>query len=309
MKPFSNWIAPVLAMFLVSCGGSEGGSSNGGGNPAGPEPTIRPSSLVGKIVFARASGGRNTLMVMNAEGSGVASLGVDGVQPDVSRDGRRVAYQRGRDLFALDVTTGIETRVATSGSNVSAAWSPDGNRILFWSDRTGVKQLWVVNSDGSSAVRLTDGGGEHHEGDWSPDGSRIVFRRVGEGDAGGDLWVMNADGTGQERLLGLPGQQGNAQWSPDGRRIAFDSVTPNPPGPPNVDVFVIGADGTNLVRLTTDSAEDWAPSWSPDGSRVAFFTFRAGAQNADIYTVRSDATAVTPLLAGSTNDQGPAYGP
>lgn len=321
MKKLTPWIALPLVTVLA-CGGACGGGSPTGGNPPGTGPgPVLPTTFAGKIVFHRATAsGTNTLMVMNADGSALTSLGVQGLAPDVSPDGRRLAYGTGLDLRVLDLGTGRDALLTSGGVNVSPMWSPDGARILFWSDRTGLKQLYVVNADGSGLIRLTSGNGEHHEADWSPDGARIVFRRVGEGDTNGDLWLMNADGTGQERLLALAGQQANPQWSPDGTRIAFDSIVREVPagqGPANVDIFVIRADGTDLVRVTTDTTADWAPSWSPDGTRLAFFRYPAAADginilagaNSDIYAVGADGTGLTPLLTGTAEDEGPAYGP
>jgi len=297
----------------VAC---SGGSSSGGGNPIAPPPgPVLPSTFAGKIVFQRGGVG---LMVMNADGSGVAPLGVVGHTPDISPDGRRLAYTNNRDLRVLDLTTGRDALLASGGTNQSAKWSPDGTRILFWSDRTGVKQIYVANADGTSPRALTSGAGEHHEGDWSPDGTRIAFRRVGEGDTAGDIWVMNADGTGQARLVALAGQQTNPDWSPDGSRIAFDSIVRDVPGgPANVEIFVVNADGTNLVRATTTATADWAPRWSPDGTRIAFFGYPTAADginilagaDSDIYTVRADGTGLAPFLAGPTADETLAFGP
>lgn len=300
MKLVAQWTMALLTATCLACGGGDA-SPGGAGSRAAP-----PATFAGKIVFVRAEGGASTLMVMNADGGDVRSLGVEGLKPDVSPDGHRVAYQRDEDLYVYDLRTGAETPVALAGLNIAASWSPDGGKILFWSDRSGGKDLWVVGADGSNPVRLTDGGGENLEGDWSPDGSRIVFRR-NTGD-GGDLWVMNSDGSNPTLLLGLSGQEGNPQWSPDGTRIAFDRVGRDG-GVASVDVFVVNADGTHPVRVTSGTGEDWAPRWSPDGSRLVFFTFRGGADDGDIYTVRPDGTGLAPLLAGPAYDDGPTYGP
>lgn len=71
----------------------------------------------------------------------------------------------------LDLATGKATVVVPRFA-ASPKWSPDGRRILFWSDRGGTKEIWTVNGDGSGAARLTDGGDGYHEADWSPNGTR-----------------------------------------------------------------------------------------------------------------------------------------
>jgi hypothetical protein len=56
------------------------------------------------------------------------------------------------------------------------AWSPDGQEIVFWSDRFGTPDLFVMNRDGSNLFDLTRGSGLDAElPAWSPDGSHILF--------------------------------------------------------------------------------------------------------------------------------------
>lgn len=83
-------------------------------------------------------------------------------------------------------------------------WSPDGRRIAY----VNAHDLWVMNADGRSPVRLTDNGNLEVGPDWSPDGRRIVFERFGK--TGSEIVVMNADGTHVRRLTG----GGGPRWRP-----------------------------------------------------------------------------------------------
>lgn len=300
----------MIALAALSCSCSGDSSSPIG--PSGPTtnaPPALPSTFAGKIVFARAQGGTNVIMAMNADGSGQVNLKVQGYTSDVSPDGLKVAYITPNEGIAvLDLTTGKETIVADRLS-VSPKWSPDGGKILFWSDRSGSKEHWTMNADGSNAAQLTDGGGGYHEADWSPDGTRIVFRRVLPGSGGGDLWMMKADGTDARLFYAGDRMDSDPNWSPDGTRIAFVRIVPKEPSGTTSEIFVINADGSNLLRLTDHSGEDWAPRWSPDGSRIVFFGFRSSPDDPDLFTVRPDATGLTVLLGGPTYDHGAAYGP
>jgi Tol biopolymer transport system component len=259
-------------------------------------------------VFVRVEGTTNTLMAMNPDGSGITSLRANGFTPHVSPDGRKVVYNTPAMAIAvLDLTTGRESVVAL-GVSAKPRWSPDGSKILFWSDRSGTKEIYTMNGDGSGVSRLTDGAGGYHEGDWSPDGSRIVFRRV-TGD-GGDIWTMNANGTGAAVLYAGDRMDSDPHWSPDGSRIAFVRIVPRAQGGgTTAEIFVINPDGSNLVRATQHDGEDWNPVWSPDGSTIAFFGFRTSPNDPDLFTVRPDGTGLAVLLGGSTYDHGPAYGP
>jgi tol-pal system beta propeller repeat protein TolB len=297
----------VAVTAACSCGGD--GTATSPTEPTSPPSTppsiTLPSTLAGKVVFARVEGSTNVLMAMNPDATGMMSLGVQGFKPNVSPDGRKIAYMTSAENTAvLDLATGRETVVATSA--IAPRWSPDGSKIVFWKLSNGPKDIWVMNADGSNPLQLTNGGGENLEADFSPDGSRIVFRR-NTGD-GGDLWIMNADGTAASLLYAGDRQDSDARWSPDGARIAFVRMVPSGSSGRTSEIFVINQDGSNLVRLTHDG-ENWSPTWSPDGSRIAFFAFRNGPDDSDLFTVRPDGIDLALLLGGSKSDHGPAYGP
>jgi tol-pal system beta propeller repeat protein TolB len=292
---------------LHGCGDWSGVASAVIGSQATARDTRAvPATLAGKLVFVRAADGRNTLMAMNPDGSGMVSIGVEGSKPHVSPDGTRVAYTTARDEIAvLDLSTGTES-VVTREQSMVPRWSPDGGSILFFSARSGRNELWVMNADGTEPRQLTHGGGESMEGDWSPDGTRIVFRR-NSGD-GGDIWIMNQDGSVAALLHAGERMDSDPRWSPDGRRIAFVSLVPvEGEARLTSEIFVIEANGSGLLQLTR-GGENWSPAWAPDGSRIAFFGYGARAEP-DLFTVRPDGSDLRLLMGGPTYDHGPAYGP
>jgi len=59
-----------------------------------------------------------------------------------------------------------------------SVWSPDDRRIAFASDRDGNSEIYVMNADGSNAVRLTYNDATDRYPGWSPDGSKIVFTQL-----------------------------------------------------------------------------------------------------------------------------------
>ncbi len=82
----------------------------------------------------------------------------------------------------------------------SAAWSPDGRKMAFVSDRDGNGEIYVMNADGSAQRRLTRNPASDVEPVWSPDGRKIAFVRVNDLTFGSEIYVMNADGSGQVNL-------------------------------------------------------------------------------------------------------------
>ncbi len=77
-------------------------------------------------------------------------------------------------------------------------WSPDGQRIVFESNRAGSWDLWLIRPDGSDLRRLTDAPGDERFPAWGPSGGRIVF--VSDQGSGPDLRLIDL-GTGRSSLV------------------------------------------------------------------------------------------------------------
>ncbi len=111
--------------------------------------------------------------------------------PAISRTGNRLAYQRGDvdsniwrlSLAAPGVASGPPGRfIHTTRQDLAAQYSPDGKRIAFESERSGVHGIWISGADGSDAVELLPGqGASSGTAHWSPDGQRIAFDSMTSG--------------------------------------------------------------------------------------------------------------------------------
>jgi Tol biopolymer transport system component len=151
------------------------------------------------------------------------------------------------------------------------AWSPDGTRIAFRSDRTDDVELFVMDADGENVKQLTDSPGEDWTPTWSPDGSLLAFASNRNGNW--DIFVMRPDGAGLRQVTDGVGDHWLPAWSPDGSMLAF---TGNRDG--NWDIFTVRPDGTELQQMVSHPASDSEPVWSPDGSTLAFARSWAGGQ-------------------------------
>lgn len=132
------------------------------------------------------------------------------------------------------------------------AWSPDGTKIAFTSARTGRRQAWVMNADGSSQTQLTNAaniGGENPS--WSPNGRTIVFDSDRDEAGNLDVWVMNADGSAQKRLTDSPALDALPSYSPNGGFIVFAS---DRTAKDNREFFRMMANGGAQERLFRRSA-------------------------------------------------------
>ena len=99
-------------------------------------------------------------------------------------------------------------------SSTEGAWSPDGEKIAFASERDEDAEIYVMNADGSGQTRLTDvEGGDHWPPTWSPEGDRITFTSDGAEEVG-EIYVMNADGSGLTQLTDDPATDAFPAWRP-----------------------------------------------------------------------------------------------
>jgi serine/threonine protein kinase/WD40 repeat protein len=186
----------------------------------------------------------------------------------LSTDGRRLAYSNlyagGSNVWSIPIPeTGMvsirDRRAVTTGHQTIEAHglSPDGEWIVFDSDRQGEMDIWKQRLDGGGGPQLVaDVEGDAWEPDWSPDGTEIVFSTAG------GLFVVPADGGAPERVTT---RGGRPDWSPDGLAIAF-GIDDDPTIGPNVWVVSrdsIGGPWGDPVQLTELGC--WYPQWFPDG--------------------------------------------
>jgi len=240
----------------------------------------------------------------------------------ISPDGRLVAYVVKRSIlsdtenrYASDILLveagGGTPRHLTAGDSRdgSPRWLPDGNRLVFISDRSGTAQLYLLDLRGGEPRKVTSFGRGVSSPVVSPLGRRVaVLSSEGYGmpdreldapggtirhvkrlqyrfdeaqyidDRFGQVWVVDLETGDAARVTGADASAGVPAWSPDGGRIAFAS---NRQDEANVSfrsqLYVVDA-GNALVDGETDdavavsggSAIAAGPAWSPDGTSIAF---------------------------------------
>jgi Tol biopolymer transport system component len=138
----------------------------------------------------------------------------------------RVAYQRAAfdfNIWRLEVSVAPPAPViASTRTDTSPKFSPDGKRIVFGSDRSGYLEIWVSSSDGSNATQLTTlASSRSGSPSWSPDSQKIVFDSLASGN--NDIWTISAEGGSPKRLTMEPSNDARPSWSRDGRWIYFRS--------------------------------------------------------------------------------------
>jgi TolB protein len=181
------------------------------------------------------------------------------------------------------------------GTNLSPAWSPNGNTIAYSSSRSGDPEIYLTNVDGGSSQRITNFRG--------PDVSPVFNPRTGaqiawiSGRTGlPQLYIMETDGSGVQRMTD-GGYATSPSWSPNGQFLAFAWNRKYGPGAPGgQDIYVMEIATKRWIQLTHDIGPCDFPSWSPDGRHIVFANGRGAGSR--ILSMLADGTERHPLTQG-----------
>ena len=201
--------------------------------------------------------------------------------PDLAPDGRSLVYASRAsgnwDIYLQRVggENAVNLTANSDADDLQPSFSPDGDRIVFRSDRDG-GGIFTMGATGESATRVVDFG---FNPVWSPSGSEILFATEGIGAtqrsrsaANSELWIADVT-TGATRLV-FAGDGVQPHWSPGGHRIAYWGMNGG-----LRDVYTMPADGGSPVAVTDDAEVDWSPVWAPDGKYLYFSSSRGGSMN------------------------------
>ena len=202
------------------------------------------------------------------------------------------------------------------GMNVSPELSPDGTRMIFFSERDLFSiDLYLADARTGEIIRkITDTATDPHfeslqfltsAGAWNPKGTHFIFPGISAGEP--VLTIVNVETGRKEReiRIGEVDEIVNPAWSPDGRQVAFSGLV----GGFN-DLFVYDLEASSLRRLTKDPFTEMDPDWAPDGKSIAFSTDRftsnlelveAGAPRIAVIDLASEAVREVGGFAGAKN--------
>lgn len=185
--------------------------------------------------------------------------------------------------------TSTPTKISTATSAVSPSITPEGGghgQIAFASDRTGIPQIWIIDSKGTGLRQITNSQWGACQPDWSPDGEQLVFISPCEENKEiydtASLFLINVDGSGLEPLLTTDGGGFDPAWSPDGKSIVFTSLRTGF----RPQIYKLDLETKEVLRLSVDEWRDYQPEWAPDGSKVLYVTTRNGPYQ--IWTMNPD---------------------
>ncbi len=191
--------------------------------------------------------------------------------PDPSPDGQNVVCYSLVDpeghLYVMRSDGSGRPRQLTgdSASDRVPRWSPDGNWIALFSDRSGPLQIWKIHPDGSGLTQVTDRPGGLAYAVWSPDGRRMAAGTTGKERVGSVFDPNRPWNQQQPEPFPLPPDSlspfGPHSWSPDGKRLA-GMISALDRG---ITTYTFAT--RRYERLTNYG--QW-PVWLPDSRRVLF---------------------------------------
>lgn len=223
-----------------------------------------------EILFASRQAGKSRLFKIPATGGTPEWLAVGGNEaqyPAFSSQSNRLAWTQNtdqHDVFKLALKDGAEavgtpvSLLASTASESSPRYSPDGTRIVFSSTASGSEEIWVSDSDGENSRRLTSFRGPLTGSPaWSPDGKYIAFDCRPDDNA--DIFIINSEGGEPRRLTTDPAEDVVPSWSRDGHYVYFASTRKG-----RMQIWKQPVAGGEAVQVTQQGG--FEPQESPDGA-------------------------------------------
>ncbi|MFH2049851.1 MAG: hypothetical protein ABIJ12_10445 [bacterium] len=211
-------------------------------------------------------------------------------KPDMSK-GYVWALYKSFDIYRADPDgSNIIPLTEEPGYDAEAVYSPQGDKILFTSVRTGDLELFMMNPDGSNVEQLTNYPGYDGGSFFSLDGQWIVWRASRpEGEAlieyqnllkDGlikpshlEIYIMNLKDRQPIQLTSNDAANFGPYFHPDGKRIIFCSNMADPQGR-NFDLFMIDIETKRIERITYNPTFDGFPMFTHDGKKLVFCSNR-----------------------------------
>ncbi len=235
--------------------------------------------------------------------------------PQISPDGKQVVYAKTHideshrayktDLYLAQVDAKQSERLVVGAGN--PVWSPDGRQLVFVSDRSGSRQLWLLNDGFGEAEKLTSMRWGVSNPQWSPDGKRILFiSAVGKEDTP----ELLRKELGKDEREQLKQEQLDQAYVVDTLRYKMNGLglLPKRTG----QIFVLDLASKEVKQLTSGEYTLNAPNWSPCGEYIAFVSNRQEDPElhpnfSDLYVIPSAGGEMVKLTASNGSTSSPIW--
>jgi len=177
-----------------------------------------------------------------------------------------------------------------------------GTKIYFVSNRTGHKEIWVMDPDGSNQRQISHLNSLSIMPAVSPDGTKIAFTSYARGNPA--IFILSTD-TGRRLPFynQVASMNATPDFTPDGKQLLYASTASG-----WAQIYIANLDGSNLRRISSTRALEVEPKVNPKtGSDLAFVSGRSGPQQ--IYRMNMDGTDVQRLTNGEGEASNPCWHP
>jgi len=182
-----------------------------------------------------------------------------------------------------------------------AAWSPDGQQIVFTTDISGRSNLWKVRASGGWPIQLTQSDDRQYNAVWSPDGKWIVYQQDRAGNELWDLYAIPSEGGEPLNLTNTPAiREQDPHWSHDGSTIAFAY---KPKEGSQYDIALLDWSTRKVHKLTNEQQPGYSwnvAAWSSDDKTIYADRVNPPFTDANVYRI----DVATGKLENLTSHQG-----
>ncbi len=186
--------------------------------------------------------------------------------PNVSPKGKRALFEYRGEVFSIPKENGTWRNLTNTPGIADRypIWSPKGDKIAWFSDKSGEYQLVIANQDGQNQVSIAlPNPTFYFQPDWSPDGNHIAYT-----DTDYNIWIVNlttkkATKAATDRYA-HPNRAMNPVWSPDSKWIAYARQTESH----FKAVFAYNIDSKETIQITDAIADAISPVWDASGKYI-----------------------------------------
>lgn len=173
--------------------------------------------------------------------------------------------------------------------------------IAFASDRSGFKEIYLMDSDGANQRPITAHKSISMSPEWNPNGRELAYISYYSGTP--NIYLVDLSSGRKTPVITTGSLNISPSFSPDGSKIAFARSI----GDGNTEIFISNRDGSGLQQLTHSSGIDTNPAWSPGGREIAFTSSRTGAPQ--VYIMDAEGANLRRVTFEGNYNDGAAWSP
>ena len=226
------------------------------------------------LLFAQAKKDKKGLPLKPARTVTISTNEGTWMAIDVHPNGEKIVFDLLGDLYELPIEGGKATRITEGlAFDSQPKYSPDGNSILFLSDRSGGNNVWIIDRKEEDTIQITKGNTfKMQSADWSPDGNYIA---VSKGTRNFKLHLYHKDGGGGSQLVKDPERLKISEptFSADGRFIWFSQrmgAWQYNARFPQYQLATYDREDSKKEVMTSRYGSAFTPTLSPDGKWLVY---------------------------------------